>query len=131
MNRVWFGLLGAGAVIAVACSSDPTGNGSGCGGNGANVLVITAHDNHTFTPQFATASVGQQICFQNLGTVVHTVDPDSGVNADSIWFQNYSSSEALPPNLPYQITLPLGNYNYHCHIHGAAGSGMYGTIAVR
>lgn len=129
MNKILFGLLGAGVAVGVACSN-PTGNGNGCGGNGTNVVTITAHDNHTFTPLNATVSVGQQICFQNLGSVVHTVDPDS-VPEDSVWFQNYSATEALPPNLPYQITLPIGNYAYHCHIHGAPGSGMYGTIVVR
>lgn len=130
MNKILFGLLGAGVAVGVACSSEPTGNGNGCGGNGANVVVITAHDNFTFTPPSVTVNAGQQICFQNLGSVVHTVDPDS-VPQDSIWFQNYGPSAALPPNLPYQITLPIGTYNYHCHIHGAPGVGMYGTIAVR
>ena len=129
MNKILFGLLGAGVVVGAACSSDPTGNGQGCGGNGANVVVITARDNHTFSPQSVQVSQGQQICFQNLGTVLHTVSPDS-VPEDSVWIQNYPS-EALPPNSPYQITLPVGNYAYHCQYHGAPGVGMYGTIAVR
>ena len=130
MNKIWFGLLGAGMVAAVACGN-PTGNGNGCGGNGLNLIIISANDNHTFTPQSAQASQGQQICFQNLGTVLHTVTPDSGqLNSDSIWITNYGSS-ALPPKSPYLITLPVGNYSYHCQYHGLPGSGMYGTITVR
>jgi len=95
-----------------------------------NLVIITAHDNHTFTPQNVQVSQTQQICFQNLGTVLHTVTPDSGVSDDSIWIKNYGSS-GLPPNSPYLITLPTGNYAYHCQYHGAPGSGMYGTIQVR
>lgn len=130
MNKILFGLLGAGVAVGVACSN-PTGNGSGCGGNGLNLVVITANDNHTFTPQNVQVSQTQQICFQNLGTVLHTVTPDSSVsNSDSIWIKNYGSS-ALPSNSPYLITLPVGNYAYHCQYHGAPGSGMYGTITVR
>lgn len=129
MHKTWFALVGAGVAAAVACSSNPTGNGNGCGGNGANVLVITASDNKTFTPQNAQGTVGQQICFQNLGTVLHTVTPDSLVPGDSTWMR--TGEQGLPPNSPYQLSLGVGDYYYHCHIHGGTETGMWGKISIR
>src|SRR5690348_17378553 len=129
MNKILFGLLGAGVVVGVACSN-PTGNGSGCGGNGTNVVTITAHDNHTFTPQTVQVSQTQQICFQNLGTVLHTVTPDSEAPADTLWIRGHPT-EALPPNSPYQFTLGVGDYYYHCAYHGGNQTGMWGVIHVR
>jgi len=130
MRKLWFGLIGAGAVVGVACSSAPSGNGSGCGGNQAGtVLVITASDNHTFSPQMAQVSVGQSICFQNVGTLLHTVTPDSVNLGDSAWAA--SGERALPPGLPVELGLAAGDYYYHCRYHGGKETGMWGKISVR
>jgi len=119
--------LVCGAVL-IACSSNPTGNGNGCGGTGG--IVITASDNHTFSPQMATASVGQTICFQNLGTLLHTITPDSLLPVDSFWVHN-PGEQALPPNLPVVFTLGTGDYYYHCRYHGGTQTGMWGKISIR
>jgi len=129
MRKIWFALVGAGALVGVACSSEPTASGI-CGGNfPGGVIVITASDNHTFSPQFANASVGQSICFQNTGTQLHQVQGDSVNSTDSAWA--HSAPHPLPPGLPVVISMAVGDYYYHCTYHGGNQSGMWGKISVR
>lgn len=128
MRRLLF-VLASGAGLFVACSSNPSGSGSGCGGNYAGgVIVVTASDNHTFTPQTAHVGLGQSVCFQNLGTELHTVTPDSVGPNDSAWAA--SGDRALPPGLPVVIGLGTGDYYYHCKYHGGNQTGMWGIISV-
>ena len=129
MRKVLFGLACA-SVVLLACSSDPTSTGAGCGGNYPNgITVITASDAQVFTPATANATVGQQICFQNNGTLLHDIIPDSVNSTDSAWA--HSGEYPLPPGLPVVLGLAKGDYYYHCKYHGAKESGMWGLIQVR
>jgi plastocyanin len=126
MRRAWFAMA-CGGVILISCSN-PTGSGTGCGN--AAPIVITASDNHTFSPQSATISVGQAVCFQNLGSLLHTITPDSLVPADSFWM-HHPGEQALPPNLPTIVSFGTGDFYYHCKYHGGTQTGMWGVVHVR
>ena len=126
MRKILLGLACVGGVL-LACSSDPSGNGSGCGGTGG--ITITASDNLTFTPQSATGTVGQQICFQNKGSILHDIIPDSVNSGDSAWA--HSGEYPLAPGLPNTLGLGAGTYYYHCKYHGSKQAGMWGVINVR
>lgn len=128
MRKTWFVRLACGAVLA-ACNSSPTGNGNGCQSTGG--VIVTASDNHTFTPQTVQINQGQSVCFQNNGTLLHSITPDSLIPDDSTWLQ--VGEQSLPPNLP--VTILIGgvgrDYYYHCKFHGGKQTGMYGRIRVR
>ncbi|HEY6807156.1 MAG TPA: plastocyanin/azurin family copper-binding protein [Gemmatimonadales bacterium] len=128
MRKTWFGwALAAGAVLG-GCGS-PTGNGNGCASTGA--VTVHAKDSHVFSPQILTITHGQSVCWQNDGSVTHSITPDSEVAADSAWAAY--PEQTLEPNLPVLIQAfgSTGNYYYHCKFHGANMSGMYGVIQVR
>jgi plastocyanin len=100
-------------------------------GNG-NFFIIKAADNKTFTPQHASVAQGQSICFENTGSIVHSVVADSFTVADSTWKRN--GEQGLAPGFPVIINVGVGDYYYHCGIHGFAGdttAGMWGKITVR
>lgn len=129
MRKVWFGLA-CGSVVFLACSSNPTSNGGGCGGNyPGGITIISATDAQQFTPATAHASVGQPICFQNNGTLLHDIIPDSINSTDSAWA--HSGDYPLPPGLPATLSLGAGDYYYHCKYHGGTKTGMWGLIQVR
>ncbi|HKV71256.1 MAG TPA: hypothetical protein VJN62_08410 [Gemmatimonadales bacterium] len=127
MRKLWLGLFVA--VAAVLSCNSPTGS-SLCG-NG-NFFVIKADDNRTFTPQHATVAQGQQVCFENTGSIVHSVVTDSMVPADSTWGRK--GEQGLAPGFPVIIQVGVGQYYYHCGIHGFVRdttAGMWGEITVR
>lgn len=134
MRKVLFGLACVSGVL-LACNSDPTGNGSGCGGNfSGGVTIISAGDNLQFSPPTANANVGEPICFQNTGKLLHDIIPDSVNLGDSAWA--HSGEYPLPPGLPVIMSLAKGDYYYHCKYHGSvqgsvAGYPMWGLIQVR
>jgi len=127
MRKLWLGLFVA--VAAVLSCNSPTGS-SLCG-NG-NFFIIKAADNKTFTPQHANVAQGQSVCFENTGTILHSVVPDSFSAVDSTWHRK--GTQGLAPNFPVIISVGVGDYYYHCGIHGFVGdttAGMWGKITVR
>ncbi|MFN2581913.1 MAG: plastocyanin/azurin family copper-binding protein [Candidatus Dormibacteria bacterium] len=130
-------LLGAAAIaltaVVAACgessssSSTPSGGGTCSAGNaavnlgGTPTVMLQATDNLTFTPQTASASVGQIVHWTNGGSVGHTITFDSGnascltdpsFNGGSTWDVKFSAA---------------GTYAYHCTIHPQ----MTGTLTVQ
>ncbi len=73
-----------------------------------------------FTPQFVTISVGDTVNFTN-GGGFHNVRSDDGSFGNSI-----SGSWTLP-----HTYTTAGTFGFHCEAHGAAGSGMFGTVTVQ
>lgn len=127
MRKLWLGLF-VGGVALLSCNN-PTG--SGVCGNG-DFVIIKAADNKTFTPQHATATQSQSICFENTGSIVHSVVADSFVANDSTWKKN--GEQGLAPGFPVIVKVGVGDYYYHCGIHGFAGDttqGMWGKITIR
>jgi len=117
-------LLGSGGIaFGIACSGSPSGNGNGCESTGAGV-TINAQNNQTFDKPSVTIAPGQSVCWQNFGTLSHTVTANANAQ-DTTW----KLDGQLNPDLIVLYTFGKSgvNYTYHCRIH----SGMTGTIAVR
>ena len=71
--RMYLALLGLLALAAVACSSSTGPSASNpCSTSGA-AATVSATDNFAFTPGSVTVTVGQSVCWQNTGQLVHTV----------------------------------------------------------
>ena len=117
----------AGVAVALACGN-PTGEGNGCAGTGAHI-VISAQDNQTFVPSPVTITAGESVCWQNNGSLAHTVTAVSvtGVT-DSSWTQDSVNAQLNHGGLFLRTFSKVnGNYNYKCSIH----IGMIGQIQVR
>ena len=110
-------------VLLMACS-DPGGQGSGCQSTGAD-QTINGQDSRTFDRPNVTITRGERVCWQNLGTVPHTITAEFNAS-DTTW----NIDGQLNPNLVVLKTFTtIGDYNYHCTFHQA--SGMTGVIHVR
>src|SRR5260370_34820305 len=71
--------LAALVVAMAACGgSSSTGVGS-CGQSGANANV-NATDSKVFSPNGTTITPGQSVCWQNNGTLSHTVTSHNGTS---------------------------------------------------
>jgi plastocyanin len=118
--------LVGGALVTVSCGN-PSGQGNGCQGTGASV-VITAQDNRTFNPSKVTISSGQSVCWQNLGSIAHTVTAVSATPLDSSWNVDSVNAQLNPASLYLKsFSKTNANYFYKCSIH----IGMTGEIDVR
>lgn len=112
-----------GAVVFLWACNNPTG-GNGCDSTGANI-IINAQDNLTFDQTSVTISKGQKVCWQNFGTITHSVTADPSL-ADSTW----NIDETLAPNLVVLYTFGVvGDFAYHCRYHVA--NNMRGVVHVR
>jgi len=118
--------LVGGALLTASCGN-PSGEGNGCQGTGASV-VVTAQDNLTFNPSKITISSGQSVCWQNLGTAAHTVTAVSASPLDSSWTPDSVNAQLNPASLYLKSFGKTNtNYIYKCSIH----IGMTGEIDVR
>src|SRR5262245_56117262 len=108
-----FGFL---VAAAIACSdSDSTSSPppDPCANSGASA-TINATDNYAFTPNPVTITVGQSVCWQNTGALMHTVTESVG---------RFNGS--LPSGQTFVYTFGFGgSFFYHCTQH----SNMSGTI---
>lgn len=128
MRNTWFAWTLVAGTALCACSN-PTGNGNGCASTGA--VIVRASDAQHFSPQTLTISRGQTVCWQNDGSLTHSITPDLVIAADSSWAAY--PEQTLSPGLAVLIQSfgASGDYYYHCKFHGAKQSGMYGVIQVR
>ena len=123
--------LGFAALAVTACGNSTTVAGP-CSGTGA-ATTINATDSRAFSPGNATITHGQTVCWQNIGTVPHTVTSDDyaspNVSAAPRAFANVPSgfTSSLPPGQAFAHTFPTaGSVPYNCMNH----PGMTGTITV-
>jgi len=123
--------LGLAALAVTACGNSTTVAGP-CSGTGA-ATTINATDSRAFSPGNATITHGQTVCWQNIGTVLHTVTSDDyaspNVSAAPRSFASVPSgfTSSLPPGQAFAHTFPTaGSVLYHCMNH----PGMTGTITV-
>jgi plastocyanin len=101
-------------VAMAACSSSSTGTGA-CGQSGANANV-NATDSKVFSPNGTTITHGQSVCWQNNGTLTHSVTAD-----------NTSFNGTIGPGQTFVQAFPtVGSFSYHCIYHPA----MTGTVTV-
>lgn len=118
--------LVGGALLTVSCGN-PSGQGNGCQGTGASV-VVSAQDNQTFSPNKVTITSGQSVCWQNLGSLAHTVTAVSATPIDSSWSVDSVNAQLNPGSLYLKSFGKTNtNYIYKCSIH----IGMTGEIDVR
>ncbi len=114
-------VLAAGVAVALACGN-PSGEGNGCAGTGAQI-VINAQDNQ-FVPARVTISKGQTVCWQNVGSAQHTVTATSvSLTTDSSWSAD-SVNQTLQPHSGIFIrtfSLQNANYFYKCTLHNETG----------
>ena len=111
----FFGLL---ALSVGACKSttNPSKAPHPCDNSGA-AATVSATDDYAFTPDTVTVTVGQAVCFQNLGTLDHFIDGGSG---------NFGGD--LPSGQTLVHTFAFGgNILYRCSRH----SNESGTILVK
>jgi plastocyanin len=111
-------MLLAGLALGVLAACDKAGTGNTCASTGA--ITIDARDNQTYEPPSVTITPTQKVCWENLGTLTHTITAD--LVADSV-------DITLPPN--FTFTKPFSvqgqDFHYHCRFH----PGMVGLIQVR
>ena len=114
--------LAALAAVGWGCSGDPAGQGNGCQSTGADV-TINAQDNLTFDKPSVTISQTERVCWQNFGSITHTVTADP-FPPDSTWNINATLNTNT---VVIQSFGTIGDYPYHCVFH----AGMQGVIHVR
>jgi len=103
-------------AAAYACSSATSNANATCGGSGA-IANINATDGQAFAPRTTTIAVGQSVCWQNNGSIAHTVTDDGGV----------FNSNLSPGQIVVHAYGTKGTFAYHCQIH----AGMTGTVTVQ
>lgn len=116
----------AAAVAALVACGNPSGEGNGCQGTGAG-QVIDAQDSKTFSPPTLTINKGTSVCWQNKGSLAHTVTATSASPFDSSWVADSVDAQLNPGALFTKTFGNVGNYFYHCSFH----AGMTGEIDVR
>jgi len=85
------------------------------------VSVLTAPD--IFSPQTVTVRIGDTVTWNNPTTGIHNVFSDDGTT--------FSSGAAVAGPWTYSFTFTTaGTFGYHCQLHGAPNSGMFGTVIV-
>jgi plastocyanin len=110
-------MVGAAVAVAGACS-DATG-GSDCTPTATQVCMTAA----TFNPVSFTVSAGTTVTWRDGSGIAHTVTSDAGSP------EAFNQSTAPSGSFSRQFS-NAGTFNYHCTLHGSAGTGMHGTITV-
>ncbi len=83
-------------------------------------VAASAKDN-VFDPQTITIPAGTTVTWTNSGAVPHTVTADD----------KKFDSGLLNPGQSFSQTFDTpGTYGFYCTLHGAPGTGMFGTIVV-
>lgn len=114
-----------GVALALACGS-PSGEGNGCAGTAAHT-VINAQDNQQFAPSKLAVTHGESVCWQNSGTIAHTVTANGATIVDSSWLPDSVNAQLNPGSLFLRtFSKPGVHYFYKCSIH----AGMTGEIDV-
>jgi plastocyanin len=87
-------------------------------------VTINAQDNLTFDKPSVTISPTERVCWQNFGTVTHTVTSDPSTPPDATWNLNSTLTSNTVVIKSFAV---VGDYPYHCVFH----AGMQGAIHVR
>ena len=130
MKRLLVLLGSAGIALGIACKTDPSGQGGGCGTTGAD-YIITVDNGLAYSNPNLVVKIGSRVCWQNIGSIAHSVTSDPVVDSvvdDTTWHLDGQLNPELV--ILYAKFNKLGaNYSYHCRYH--QGSGMIGVIHVR
>ena len=89
--------------------------------------VITV-DGLEFTPQNLTIEAGDTVTWDNVGGF-HNVDGNATDYPSNP--EGFSSGDPEPAPWMFSFTFTMvGDYDYHCDVHGSPGVGMIGSISV-
>jgi len=114
--RTNLALLVLSALAAIACSDDSTSSPSNQCANSGAADTVSATDSYAYTPDSVTITVGQSVCWQNTGQLMHTVTEYAG---------RFNGS--LPGGQTFVHTYTFaGSFPYYCQQH----SNMAGTVVV-
>ena len=116
----------AGALVTGWSCGNPSGQGSGCASTGADVIISTKDNPPAFDKPSLTITRGQRVCWQNPGSLTHTVTATSASPADSAWTSTSFDNTLNPDAVLIHTFSTAGQYLYHCNIH----PGMTGTVNV-
>jgi len=87
-----------------------------------------------FAPQFITVVVGDTVTFVNQGGNHNVVADDGSFRCSRGCRGDGQGDTGAPSTAHWVVSLSFdkpGTLGYYCEIHGAPGSGMFGTITVR
>lgn len=111
-------------LLGCSSSSSPMyGGGGGGGGTGGHTASISVKNN-LFSPTPDTVSAGTVTFTWSTPSNGHSVIWDSGPGT-------LPTNTSVMSSGTYSPTLVVGTYQYHCSVHGGAGTGMHGTIVVQ
>ncbi len=97
----------------------------------AESFTVTANSTLTFSPQHLTIHAGDTVTFANQGGL-HNVAADDGSFRCAEGCDG-TGGDGSPSSTAWSFTMQFGQagtVGYHCEVHGAPGSGMFGTIDV-
>jgi len=118
LKLTWLCACAVAAIGVFSACNEPSG-GNTC----ASVpgVPVDARDNQTFDPTPVQVTPSQRVCWQNLGTLTHSITADDQL-ADSI-------DITLPPNYTFSTSWGTSgkDFHYHCRFH----AGMTGVVNVR
>ena len=107
------------ALTAVACSDSTSSSSTNLCANSGAADTVSATDSYAFAPASVTITVGQSVCWQNTGLLIHTVT-DNATNG--VRFNGN-----LPGGQTFVHTFTFGgSFSYHCNNH----LNMTGTVTV-
>lgn len=112
-------VLFASAVVLANCGDDTGGGPTPCTPSASQVCLTAS----TFNPTNLTVTAGATITWRDGSGITHTVTNDPGSA------ETFNMSVAASDTVMRQFNT-AGTFNYHCTIHGTAGTGMHGTITV-
>lgn len=95
----------------------------------AENFTVTANSSMSFTPQHLTIQAGDTVTFHNNGGLHNVAADDGSFRCANTCSDNGGSPSGAAWNFTLQFDQP-GTIGYHCEVHGAPGSGMFGTIEV-
>jgi plastocyanin len=117
--------IGVAIVIGWSCGN-PSGQGNGCASTGADVTISTKDNPPSFDKPSPTITRGQRVCWQNPGSVAHTVTATSASPADPSWTDSTFDATLNAGGVAIHTFSSAGLYQYHCRIH----PGMTASINV-
>ena len=89
-----------------------------------HMITVGSGSSLTFSPATITIPPGDTITFQSNASIAHDVVSDDGTTFSS-------GGAAVGPWMYVTPPLSAGTYGFHCTVHGAPGSGMFGTLTVQ
>ncbi|HET9707033.1 MAG TPA: plastocyanin/azurin family copper-binding protein [Gemmatimonadales bacterium] len=80
--------------------------------------MISAQDNQQFAPNQLSVTHGESVCWQNTGTIAHTVTANGATIVDSSWVPDSVNAQLNPGSLFLRtFSKPGVHYFFKCSIH--------------